>query len=183
MKEKWKDIPDYEGFYQASNTGKIRSVDRLINHPTGSKSKWKGRILKPKRLPSGYCQVDLSKNGTIKIWLIHQLVMLAFVGKPEKKIEVNHKDLNKSNNALSNLEYVTRSQNQQHAMENLKKWQTGNHIRGEKSPTAKTKEETVILIRKDFDSGNFTQRELAKKYDMPENRVHTIVRRKSWTHI
>ena len=99
--EVWKDIKDYEGLYQVSDRGNVRSVDR-INHIG---SRYSGRILKPRYDKDGYLRVSLSKNGIKKIKLIHRLVLEAFVENPSNLPEVNHLDEVKDNNELSNLEW------------------------------------------------------------------------------
>lgn len=92
--EIWKDIPNYEGLYQASNFGRIKS---------------KTKILKPNYTQNGYLKVNLSKNGKSTTFLVHLLVARTFFGY--KELQVDHKDTNKSNNHLDNLEYVTQQEN------------------------------------------------------------------------
>lgn len=105
----WRDVPGYEGLYQVSDTGLVLSLPR-----EGSD----GRILRPDITRDGYAQVRLCKNGLKHRWLVHRLVALAFLPNPALKAEVNHIDGDKLNNALSNLEWSTRSENQQHAYDN-----------------------------------------------------------------
>ena len=101
MQEIWKDIPGYEGHYQASNFGKIRSFKRN-----------KVRILKSCRdVLWGYYRVTLCLNSVRKIARVHRLVWSAFNGPIPEGLEINHKDEDKANNALLNLELVTPSQN------------------------------------------------------------------------
>lgn len=115
MKEIWKDIPGYEGRYQASNMGRIKSLDRYVKgicHFTGKEfeRKVKGRILKP----GAYC-----KTGHLSVVLghgengkpVHQLVMVTLRGQPPNGMEVLHIDGNPQNNCLDNLRYGTRTDN------------------------------------------------------------------------
>ena len=113
MTEIWKDIPGYEGRYQASSEGRIRSVDhrtRVVAHGTETTRLVKGRVLRPGR----YC-----KAGHLSVVLghgapgspVHQLIALTFLGPAPDKCEVCHNDGNPSNNALYNLRYDTRSEN------------------------------------------------------------------------
>ncbi len=107
MIEIWKDIKGYEGIYQVSNTGKVRSLDRKV---------WnyikKGRILKPHDNGHGYYNVSLSDGDKkSKHTYIHILVAEAFIPNPNNYTQVNHKDFNKANNAVDNLEWVSPQQN------------------------------------------------------------------------
>lgn len=112
--EIWKDIPNYEGFYQASNLGRIRSVDRYVYHGT-RKRFWKGQIIKPK-IDHDYYSVCLSKHGKIRYYRVHRLVAFAFIVNPQNKPYINHIDGNKRNNRVENLEWCTASENNIHAM-------------------------------------------------------------------
>ena len=101
--EKWRDIPGYEGFYQVSDLGNIRSI--RFNKIRNMKS-WDS---------NGYRAVELYLNNNGYTVGIHRLVALAFIPNPENKPEVNHKDRNRSNNNVENLEWVTQSENVAHA--------------------------------------------------------------------
>lgn len=124
LKEVWKPIPDYEGYYEVSNTGKIRSVNHERKAYHGSYV-MKGRELKPSFGNSGYLQVGLSKLGKTKNFMIHRIVARVFIvnDNPKCKIAVNHIDGNKVNNNADNLEWVSYSDNQKHAYANgLNSW-------------------------------------------------------------
>lgn len=103
MEEVWKDIPNYEGHYQASNLGRIKSLKR------------KGRILKQGISHNGYLSVVLSKNGKVKTYRVHRLICNTFIDNHFNKPEINHIDGNKKNNKISNLEWCTCSENMIHA--------------------------------------------------------------------
>ena len=105
--EVWKDVAEYEGFYQVSNKGNVRSVERRDSrgHRRG------GRILKPTYDTDGYLRVTLCKNGKHKTKKVHRLVAEAFIPNPESLPHVNHIDEIKDNNELSNLEYCTHKYN------------------------------------------------------------------------
>ena len=104
--EEWKDIPNYEGYYQASSEGRVRSLERIVNGRWGE-SKRKGRVLIPTK-SKGYLQVSLSKENKRKIGKVHVLVAMAFLGHVPcgHKIEVDHKDDDKLNNNLYNLQLL-----------------------------------------------------------------------------
>ena len=99
-KEIWRPIKGYEGWYEVSSYGRVRSLDRVIIHSDGRKRLFKGRILKPKKYQNGYLFCDLCKNGQMKNVIIHRLVAQAFLPNPDNLPEVNHKDENKTNNFI-----------------------------------------------------------------------------------
>lgn len=113
MKEVWKDIPDYEGLYQASNLGNIKSLQRTMPN-SGAYGKYftvKEKILKPHLHNNGYCSVKLSKYGKINRVTVHKLIATLFVANPHNYSIINHKDENKSNNKADNLEWCTAKYN------------------------------------------------------------------------
>lgn len=116
MEECWKDVPGYVGQYQVSSHGKIRSVDRMIlkKYRSGKidRAHKIGRVLKPKDNGSGYKMVCLPIK---KYYYIHRIVADAFLGGIPTGLEVNHIDGNKDNNYVSNLEIVSRKQNNLHS--------------------------------------------------------------------
>lgn len=111
MNELWKDIKDYEGLYQVSNLGNVKSVEKIIeaSNQYGAKYKClhKERILKPTVNKDGYYRVSLSKNNKVKNYLVHRLVAETFLDNPNNYPCINHKDENKQNNYLINLEFCT----------------------------------------------------------------------------
>ena len=112
MYETWKDIPGYEGLYQASVFGYVRSVNRTIyKGKQHVPSKVKGIIISPWIDTSGYLKVDLYKNGKKRTEKLHQLIAKAFIPNPLHKETVNHKDENKLNNTVNNLEWMTNKEN------------------------------------------------------------------------
>jgi hypothetical protein len=111
--EIWKDISGYEGCYQVSNLGRVRSCDRYVEFHRGTRLH-KGKLLRP-RERAGYLAVALSAYGIQKDKSIHVLVAEAFHGKRPQGFEVNHADTDKHNNYASNLEYLTPSENTKHA--------------------------------------------------------------------
>lgn len=109
MKEIWKDIKGYEDLYQVSNLGRVRSLNHFRKNGTGIYLQ-KGRILNPQNT-GGYCFVRLSKNGKDKAYLIHRLVAQTFILNLKQYNEINHKDENKKNNRVDNLEWCTHKYN------------------------------------------------------------------------
>jgi len=115
MLQKWKSINGYEGLYEVSNFGEIRSLDRQVMHKHTGCRKIKGRIKKLMIDRDGYPVVKLSKNGKKCHFGVHRLVATAFIENPLELPQVNHKDGIKTNNHSSNLEWVTCSENAIHA--------------------------------------------------------------------
>ena len=112
MEEIWKAIPDYEGYYEVSNTGKIRSVTRTIIYKNGAVHNFIGKELKQDiEKNQGYYRICLNKNGIKKTFKVHRLVALAFIPNPDNLPFVNHKDENKLNNNVDNLEWCTAEYN------------------------------------------------------------------------
>ena len=124
MQEVWKDIKGYEGLYQVSNKGRVRSLDRKDwMHVSNCYRKLKGKILKPGHNTWGYQQVQLSdalggKKG--KRVSVHRLVACAFIPNPNEYPCVNHKDCNKDNNSVDNLEWCTHEYNNNYGDHNKK---------------------------------------------------------------
>lgn len=122
IEEIWKDIKNFEGYYQVSNLGNVRSLDRIVNSSNGNTQKIKGKlmiILYNKRV--NIYEIHLRKNNKRKCFKIHRLVAEAFVynDDPINKTSVNHIDGDRSNNCADNLEWVTYSENLEHAYDNL----------------------------------------------------------------
>src|SRR5699024_10761196 len=111
--ESWKDIEGYEGLYQISNLGRVKSLSRDIQM-NGYIKRSKMTYLRFSRLPYGYLTVALSKRSIKKQFYVHRLVALYFVDNPNKYNEVNHIDEDKENNYFLNLEWCTRKQNMNH---------------------------------------------------------------------
>lgn len=119
MKEIWKDIPGYEGLYQVSNMGRVRSLDRVLIYSNGQRHSYKGVLLKPGRGKTGYLSVCLGNHG--REAGVHRLVAEVFIPNPENKSDVNHINGDKSDNRVKNLEWVSRKENMAHCKNVLKK--------------------------------------------------------------
>ena len=112
MEEVWKDIQDYEGIYQVSNFGNVKSLNReTFDSVRKQIKKLKGRMLKSAIDSRGYKSVVLTKNGKQRTYRVHNLVALAFCNGYKKGLVVNHKDENQLNNFYKNLEWCTQKEN------------------------------------------------------------------------
>jgi hypothetical protein len=116
--EVWRDVKGWEGLYQVSDHGRIRSLDHTVKTKTGKDMLVRGVIKKPSRDVDGYAVVSLQHKHHKKSYSVHRLVAQAFIPNPENKPEVNHINAVKDDNAVSNLEWVTGEENNQHAMDN-----------------------------------------------------------------
>jgi|LGVE01.1.fsa_nt_gb hypothetical protein len=114
-KEIWRDIPNYELFYQVSNFGRIKSLPRKILKSDNKHQTLKGVVLTPV-LTNRYHIVSLSKCGVRKTYRVHRLVALTFIPNPENKPQINHRDFITTNNAIDNLEWCTASENALHSV-------------------------------------------------------------------
>lgn len=114
--ERWKDIPGYEGMYQVSNLGRVKSMARVICNGKGYYLS-KEKILKPNVLAKGYLQVELQKNRKRHCLQVHRIVAATFIDNPHKDLynQVNHLNGNKQDNRVWNLEWCNNSINQLHA--------------------------------------------------------------------
>ena len=111
----WKPVFQYEGYYEVSDHGNVRGVDRAIQLPDEKIRKVKGRLIAPKRNADGYLFVSLSRNGVTNTRYIHRMVAVAFIPNPWQLPEANHLDGDKTNNVPANLQWVTHQDNVIHA--------------------------------------------------------------------
>lgn len=163
----WRDIPGFEGLYQANAEGQIRGLKT-------------GKILKPNK-GEGYYGVTLSKNGVLYSRRVHVLVALTFIGERPRGYDVNHIDLDKSNNSLANLEYVTRTENMQHFIKNGIR----TIRRGEQTKSAKLSPNDVRHIRqlKKENPSRFTYKEIGRMYGISGAQIRRICNRQQWQHL
>lgn len=120
MEETWKDISGYEGYYQVSNLGRVRSLDRVLSFKANRRNRayqrlLTGRVLYQHTDPHGYKTVSWSFENKHETKYVHRLVATAFVDNPRKLSDVNHIDGVKTNNYTGNLEWVTKQENMVHA--------------------------------------------------------------------
>lgn len=173
-KEVWRPIPGYEGSYEVSDRGRVRSLDRKVPQV----SRWgepmwrrlRGQILKPEPYPRGYQRVHLGTRGK---WFVHQLVMLAFVGPCPDGLEVCHGHGNASDNRLINLRYDTHLENCQDTR------RYGGMPRGEKHHAAKLTKHDVLAIR----SSSEPAMVLAERYGLAWRYIWEIRTRKTWAWV
>lgn len=177
MKEVWKDIPGYEGFYKASSLGEIKSLERTCSHCRGGSRLVPEKIRKGTKNPKGYKMVFLSKEGKRINYLVHRLVLFAFYGHPTEGLTCNHKDGNKTNNSIKNLEWISHSENIQHSIKVLK-----NFPLGEKHYKSKLTRNDVLEIR-ELSRHGFSQSEIGRGYGVTSSMILNIQKIRSWKHV
>ena len=164
----WKPWPDFEGFYEVSDFGRVKSLHRNTE-----------MILKPRIARDGYCYVCLAKPGVcLENRAIHRLVAITFIPNPFNLPEVNHLSGVKTENGVTSLEWTTHAGNLQHA------YDTGLRVRkggGGRPYSTKLPEDVVAEICHRYETGYVTLRTLASQYGMTPLAVsNAILRRKSW---
>lgn len=175
-KEVWKDIEGYEGKYQVSNLGRVRSLDRYPLFKDGRKRLLKGQVLKPVKDHNGRLYVKLSNNENVRRnKSISRMVATAFLGSPEDALlEVNHIDGNPLINHIKNLEWTTRQENMKHAFDN------DLFRTGEDSPHNKVLISDVEDIFKLKFIESKSNKEIATIYHVSRQTIDSIIKGESW---
>ena len=164
MKETWKTIIGYKGYYKVSNLGRIKSLPRIVPMSDGRKYKVKGKKLKP-AFDGVYYHVALSKGSKERIFLVHRLVLETFVGPCPEGMESCHNDGNSANNTLDNLRWDTKKANQ------LDRVSHGTSCIGIKGNTYKLIGKSK-RIKELYDSGDYTIASLAEMYDVSKPAIY-----------
>jgi hypothetical protein len=170
MPERWLPVPGYEGFYEVSDRGRIKSLARVVRRKNGVTLSIPERILKPVAFRTGHLLVSLARDGEYKQRPVHRLVLQAFVGPCPDGLEACHGDGDPANNRLKNLRWDTRASNIADRLDH------GAHQLGERNPQAKLTEADVLAIRAD----PRPQRKIAADYGVNRTVVSRIKGRKRW---
>lgn len=176
--EIWKPIVGYEGYYEVSNMGSVRSVDRVIENVNGVKTFIRGKILRQACNYVGYYSVDLNKKGRGLMQRVSRLVAKAFLPNPGCCPSVNHKDGVKSNNSANNLEWCSHSHNTIHAYKNGLMKNAG-YKSGERHHNSILTKIQVVEIRKRFKRGEMAI-SIAKDYQINPKSLSDIKLGKTW---
>lgn len=170
---KWVDVPGWEGLYEVSDTGVIRSKDRHVPTRGGALALRKGRVLRLVEKNNGYLCVTLA-NGALRPQLsVHKIVARAFLGECPLGLHVLHYDGNKRNNAVKNLRYGTPAEN------HFDTERHGRRRRGAAHPLATLNEDSVRLIR----SSQESCRNLAAQFGVTPAHISHVKRRRVWRHM
>lgn len=176
--EKWRPVVGYEGHYEVSSLGRVRSLERPKVDRLGRKYLIPNRILRQYPCPQGYMKVKLYQEGVGKTQRVHRLVALAFLEAPAAPLEVNHLDRNMANNHVANLEWSTRSENMVHAHE------VGgvNHTKGEDHYCSVLTADMVREARRRVAAGE-RKSVVAREFGVSYGSIKCAVARKTWKHI
>lgn len=137
-------------------------------------------------------KLEVSRNGYARVhfqwkktWLVHRLVAVTFIPNPDRLPSVNHRDGVKSNNSVSNLQWMTYSDNMKHSWRDLQTYRNrvAKAPRGEDSPVAKLTRDKVLSIRQMYAGGGYSQREIAEQFGVSKQNIQAIVSRRNWAHV
>lgn len=169
----WRAVPGYEGFYSVSDSGLVRSEDRLVSHMRDGK-RLKGRVIRQRiNKKNGYPCVNLMMGGIKKTFPVHVLVALAFIGPRPAGMDIAHFDGDRMNPSESNLRYATPKENRDDSRRH------GTLAKGERLPQAKLTERQVVLIRAD----HRLQKEIAEEFGVSVTTISQVKSRKQWAHV
>jgi len=185
MKEIWKPVPikQFKNSYMVSNKGNVKSVDRHVMHINGRNNFYKGKPKKLSQNSDGYLIVILSYKRFRKTCKVGRLVAKAFIENPENKPQTNHLDGIKTNNVVSNLEWCTQSENEQHA------YRTGLKVKryGEEVGGVKLNNQKVKLARCLHEVFSWSLAKICKYFssiwDITKPTICLILNYKAWPHI
>ncbi len=181
-REKWKDIPGYEGLYQVSDQGRVRSLQRIVPRKNGKGLFVRGRIRKNvgRNKTNKPLAIMICKDCTQTGKLVHRLVWEAFNGPLPSNLEINHKNGRKQDNRLSNLEVITHKENMEHAS----RMGFMYPCRGELNASTELTDQNVMEIKWAFKK-TFVSKvaEISRKYKVSENVIKNIVSGSIWKHI
>lgn len=176
--EIWLPVVGYESSYDVSNLGNVRSKLRYVSVSYGAKRSVPPQPITLSKHPCGYLVVKLSRNNKTNGHLVHRLVAAAFIGKIPDKCEINHKDGNKKNNHLANLEIVTRQENIDHAV------RIGRiNNKGSQNAQAKISEAKAKRIKTAYETGRGGYKSLGKRFGVSWGIVRAIATGRTWGHI
>lgn len=176
--EKWRDVVDYEGYYQISSLGRLRSVDRAVVFQKvkfGVRRVFKGRIIKLSKSKTGYLRILLYRHGKKKNFLVHRLVLEAFHGPCPSGKECGHLDGTRNNNAASNLKWVTKKENVVHSVIHG----TRRSQKGEWNTQSKLMEKDIIEIRRRRRGGEKLS-DIAEDFPVTKAHIGDIARGVLW---
>lgn len=173
--EQWKDIPGYEGYYQASNHGRVRSVDRVTRAKLNGTRVTRGRMSNYKMRPSGHHAVSLSVEGKASWVFVHRLIYMAFMGPIPDGHDVHHINEIKTDNHVGNLVAMSHSDHMTYHSTSEK-----CPVRGERNSHNVLSREQVLEVVGLLDNSTLSQQEIAERYGVNARTVNCINTGTSW---
>jgi hypothetical protein len=164
--EVWASVKGFEGQYEVSSIGNIRSVDRLVHHYKGGKRLYKGTAKNTRLNKDGYIRCNLKNDGKRYDYTVHRLVANAFIPNPNSKPQVNHINGVKTDNRIENLEWCTQSENNIHATKH-------------RLVETKLTDSEALLVH----NSSLSLRKLAKIYNVSSGIIWRIKNEKSYKHL
>ena len=174
--ERWLPVVGFEGYYEVSNLGRVRSVDRIVRHGKHFQP-LRGKILAQTTSDYGYRKVSLYRGSKHTLRSVHILVAAAFIGPRPKGMEVRHGPNGKLDNTPANLSYGTPAENAQD------KRRDGTHFEGTRLPQAKLTETAVRQCRARYAAGGVTMRGLADEFGVGLTTMWHALRGNGWKHV
>ena len=178
--EEWRPVANYDGYYEVSNKGRVRSVPRKITALVRGKTilrKMKGKDLSEKVGAGIYKRVILCKNGVCINEYIHRIIAEAFIENPLELATVNHIDRDKMNNNLCNLEWMSRELNSKDGMEN-------SYRLGKIKPKRVLTEKDVGHIKREYFTEQCTNiSKLSRMYGVSRTTINGIINGKNWKYV
>lgn len=175
----WSEIRGYDGFYEVSGKGKVRSW-RLRNGRSSNKTE-SPRLLKSFLDKDGYRKYGLSKDGKTKQYRACRLVAIAFIPNPENKPQVNHIDGVKDNDSVENLEWSTAKENVNHSIDTGLR--THDHMMGAENHMSKLSTDDILDIKNAYRLGCFTHQEISDAYNVSRQHISSIISGKKWSYL
>jgi len=182
--EIWKDIKGYEGMYQVSNLGRVKSLERLTFFKNGRKPRLEKEMIKRPALDGkGYNRMCLRKHDIPNTFKLHRLVAEHFIPNPDNKPQVNHINGDKLDNRVENLEWMTNDENMHHSK--INKLRIGKMPSAENHSNSKLTNEQVRYIRSVYkkSSREFGGGALAKQFNMSIPSIIKIIHKKTYTNV
>ena len=176
--ERWLAVVGYEGFYEVSDLGRVRSLNRIVRGNGFCTQLRTGRILRPDSRRHGYQMVMFSSCSVRTRELVHRVVLKAFCGLPLPGMQADHIDCDPSNNRLSNLRWVTPAENQRHSIAKGRR----ADFRGENHGQSRLTDSDVREIRRQYASGIRTVR-IAETFGIHPGTALSIAKRRYWKHV
>jgi hypothetical protein len=174
----WKAIKGFEGKYEISNKGVIRSLDRYVNNGVGTQSLIKGKVLVLREGTSGYLGTVLYDNGRRLNIELHRQLALTFIPNTDNLEQVNHIDGDKLNNELNNLEWLSQKDNVRHAF----RLGLNNTPRGDVHKSSKLNSKAVGIIKRELNHG-LSQQNLATRFGVHQSTIWRIANGLSWSEV